>query len=247
MPPQEQTSPRFAMRLFDGAARGYEAQAHVLSFGQYARWHARLVDRAREAGIGAASRVLDVATGTGLIAQRLGQTLRCAVTGLDQSAGMLQRARERFNGTGNGNGNGRVPLVRANADRLPFASDRFDGLTYSYLLRYVDDPAHTVAELVRTVRPGGFVGMVEFHRPPQPVARGAWRLHTRVNLPLAGKLYSKGWSEVGSFLGPSIERFADDWPLERLGRLHEDAGLQDVRVEAMSLGGGIVISGTKEA
>lgn len=235
------TASRFAMRLFDGAARGYEGQATVLSFGQYARWHKRLIDRATAAGVGPGSRILDVATGTGLVAERLLSATRCSVVGLDQSAGMLARAASRFQGGAS------VRLVRGTADALPFPDDYFDGLTYTYLLRYVEDPAMTLAELSRVVKPGGFIGMIEFHRPQNIVARGAWRFHTRVNLPLAGRLYSQGWKDVNEFLGPSIERFADAWPHERLVQLHETAGIANVRLEAMSLGGGIVVSGQKEA
>ena len=71
-----------------------------------------------------------------------------------------------------------------------------------------------------------------------------WRLYTRVGLPLLGRLDSSGWYAAGRFLGPSIEGFYRDWPLRRQAEAWRAAGIGDVRVRRMSLGGGVVIWGT---
>src|SRR6185312_9066330 len=180
--------------------------------------------------------VLDVATGTGLVADAL---LRRGfrVTGLDQSPGMLARARERFGD--------RVELVEASADALPFADSSFDHLTFTYLLRYVDDPGSTLVELARVVRPGGTVAGLEFGVPPNPAWRLLWRLYVGVGLPISGRLISPGWREVGDFLGPSIEQLWARLPLDRLLELWRAAGIEDVRSRRLSLGGGIVIWGRR--
>ena len=136
-------------------------------------------------------------------------------------------------------------LVHARAERLPFGDATFDHLTYTYLLRYVDDPAATVAELARVVKPGGRLAALEFGVPTSPLAFALWRLYTRLVLPLGGRLFSRRWREVNAFLGPSIERFYRAHPQREVERYWREAGLADVRSRRMSLGGGIVMSGTK--
>ncbi len=224
-----------AERIFTGIARSYDRVAAVLSLGQDPRWRRALVD-----AIGArpSDRVLDVATGTGMVADALVTRYGCHVVGVDQSADMLAVARTR-DGVFD-------ELVEGRAEDLPFPDASFDHLTFTYLLRYVDDPAATMRELARVVKPGGRVASLEFGLP-RGVWRPLWWLYTRVGLPVAGRLVSAKWSAVGAFLGPSIERFYRRHPLSALERYWRDAGLADVRTRRMSLGGGVVMSATKIA
>jgi demethylmenaquinone methyltransferase/2-methoxy-6-polyprenyl-1,4-benzoquinol methylase len=141
----------------------------VLSLGQEPRWHRFLVDRLR---VGAEAHVLDVATGTGAVAEQLVLRRRCAVTGIDQSPDMLEAARQRILARGLLQ---RVDLIEGQAERLPFEDGIFDALTVSYLLRYVDDPPAVLRELARVVRPGGTIASLEFGVPPAAPARLAWR------------------------------------------------------------------------
>jgi demethylmenaquinone methyltransferase/2-methoxy-6-polyprenyl-1,4-benzoquinol methylase len=139
----------------------------------------------------------------------------------------------------------RFELVEGQAERLPFADAEFDHLTFTYLLRYVDDPAATLAELARVVRPGGWMAALEFAVPRAPLA-WPWRAYTRVLLPLAGlALGGRDWWRVGRFLGPSIEELYRRLPLERQLDLWRAAGISDVRARRMSLGGGVVIAGKR--
>ena len=186
-------------------------------------------------------RVLDVATGTGLVARELVHRYGCRVVGLDQSAEMLSRARSKLEAEPALAR--RIELVRGEAESLPFAAAEFDHLTFTYLLRYVDDPAATMRELARVVRGGGRVACLEFHLPARPF-RAPWRAYTRVGLPLLGRIASQDWQRVGSFLGPSIEGFYERFPLERQLGIWEEAGIGDVRWRPMSLGAGVVIWGT---
>jgi demethylmenaquinone methyltransferase/2-methoxy-6-polyprenyl-1,4-benzoquinol methylase len=180
--------------------------------------------------------VLDVATGTGLVARELVRRHGCRVVGVDQSAGMLAEARRRLNG--------RVELVEASADELPFAEAEFDALTFTYLLRYVDDPAATLRELARTVRAGGTIAGLEFGVPRGP-ARALWELYVRAGLPAAGAVVGHGWREAGSFLGGSIREFNARWPQERLHEAWRAAGVGDVQSRRLSFGGGVVTWGRK--
>jgi demethylmenaquinone methyltransferase/2-methoxy-6-polyprenyl-1,4-benzoquinol methylase len=221
-----------ARELFAPLGPTYDRVGATLSLGQDPRWRRFLVSRLPDEG----GDVLDVATGTGLVAAEL---LRRGfrVTGLDQSPGMLAVARRRFGD--------RVPLVEASAEALPFEDGSFDHLTFTYLLRYVDDPGATLVELARVVRPGGVLASLEFGVPGS-LARPAWELYVRAVLPLAGKVLRTGWDEVGGFLGGSIRSFWYRYPLERQLELWRAAGLRDVRVRRLSLGGGVVVWGSRE-
>jgi demethylmenaquinone methyltransferase / 2-methoxy-6-polyprenyl-1,4-benzoquinol methylase len=225
-----------ALELFEGLPDRYDRLSAALSFGQDPRWRRALVDAV---GVKAGERVLDVATGTGMVAKELRGRADCAVVGIDQSPEMLAAARARFDD------DARVELIEGQAEELPFADESFDAVTFTYLLRYVDDPQATVSELARVVRPGGRVASLEFGVPPRAAARGAWRFYTAVGLPALGRIASRDWAAVGRFLGPSIRGFYERHPLERIVGYWEDAGLEDVKVRRMSLGGGVVMSARK--
>ncbi len=243
---------RQALELFRGLPRHYDVLSAALSFGQDPRWRRALV---RAVAPAQNARVLDVATGTGMVAAELIARSGCSVVGVDQSAEMLAAARARFDASENQRfrrsehapGGGRVQLIEGQAEVLPFADGSFDALTFTYLLRYVDDPRATVHELARVVRPGGRVASLEFGVPPRAPARWAWRLYTAIGLPVLGRLASREWAEVGRFLGPSIRGFYERHPVSRIVGYWQEAGLRDVVVRPMSLGGGIIMSATKAA
>jgi demethylmenaquinone methyltransferase/2-methoxy-6-polyprenyl-1,4-benzoquinol methylase len=229
---------REALQLFQGLPRRYDVLSAALSFWQDPRWRRALVNAVAPRD---GERVLDVATGTGMVAAELLARCACSVVGIDQSAAMLAAARARFAGAAGS----RVELIEGQAEALPFAEESFDALTFTYLLRYVDDPAATVAELVRVLRPGGRIASLEFGVPPLAPARWAWRAYTAVGLPALGRLASREWAEVGRFLGPSIRGFYQRHPLEQIVGYWQRAGLEQVVVRRMSLGGGVVMSARK--
>jgi ubiquinone/menaquinone biosynthesis methyltransferase len=225
--------PDDARRIFSGIGATYEKAGALLSFGQDARWRARLVESVQAAP---GDVVLDVATGTGLVARALSERYGCEVVGLDRSADMLSAAVAR---------NGHIPLVRARAESLPFADDSFDHLTFTYLMRYVDDPAATMRELARVVRPGGRIVALDFGVPPNPVLRMLWRIYTTIGLPVVGRAISGRWASVGAFLRGSIERFDREHGAGGIERDWANAGLEEIRVDRMSFGAGVVMSAVK--
>jgi demethylmenaquinone methyltransferase / 2-methoxy-6-polyprenyl-1,4-benzoquinol methylase len=229
---------RHARELFAPLGPTYDRYARLLSFGQDPRWRAFLVSRVPDDAL----RVLDVASGTAAVAIALAQAAPGrTVTGIDQSAEMLAAGRERAGRAGVGD---RIELHEGRAESLPFGDAEFDGLTFTYLLRYVDDPAATLRELVRVVQPGGTIAMLEFG-VPSGVWRPLWELYVRVGLPAAGAVVSPAWREVGTFLGPSIRGFYERWPLGAQLELWREAGVRDVRARRLSLGGGVVVWGTR--
>jgi demethylmenaquinone methyltransferase / 2-methoxy-6-polyprenyl-1,4-benzoquinol methylase len=222
---------RHARALFDGIGPAYGWPADLLSFGQYGRWRRALV---RSLGLSSRDEVLDVATGTGLIARDIRDQYRCRVIGADQSEGMLASAR------------GVVPeLTAADANRLPFADTRFDAVVFSYLLRYVADPPATLAELVRVLKPGGTFASVEFGIPRASLPRLGWRMHAQGVFPIATRAFGARWADVGSFLPGSIIDWIDEWPIERQARAWQDAGIGDVKVKRMFFGTGVLMKGRK--
>jgi demethylmenaquinone methyltransferase/2-methoxy-6-polyprenyl-1,4-benzoquinol methylase len=230
---------RRARQLFATLGDTYDRYAALFSFGQDPRWRRFLVSR-----IAASPRdeILDVATGTAAVAIELADRYGCTVVGIDQSAEMLRAGERRVEQAGLA---GRVRLVQGRAEALPFPDGSFDGLTFTYLLRYVDDPAATLRELARVVRPGARIASLEFFQPQHPVTRGAWDVYVDRGLPLLGRAVSPGWEEVGAFLGPSIRTFYERFPIERVLALWAGAGIRDVRARRLSFGGGIVIWGVR--
>ena len=222
-----------ARTLFAPLGPTYDRYSALLSFAQDPRWRRFLVSRVE---VGPRDTVLDVATGTGAVARELVAQRGCSVVGLDQSPEMLAEARHRVPAG--------VTLVEGRAEELPFPDAAFDALTFTYLLRYVSDPAATLRELVRVVRPGGTIAGLEFALP-RGLWRALWELYVRVALPVTGRLISPGWAEVGSFLGPSIRDFYARYPEESLRELWWGAGIRGVRSRRLSLGGGIVTWGRR--
>jgi demethylmenaquinone methyltransferase/2-methoxy-6-polyprenyl-1,4-benzoquinol methylase len=224
-----------ARQLFAPLGPTYDRAAALLSLGQDPRWRRFLVARVPAD----AHRVLDVATGTGAVAIELARRApHRRVVGIDQSAEMLSAARSRVAAAGVAD---RVELREGRAEELPFAGGEFDALTVTYLLRYVDDPAATMRELARVVRPGGTLAMLEFGLP-RGVWRPLWEAYVGALLPAAGLAFGRAWWGVGRFLGPSIRDFHRRVPLLDVWR---DAGVADVRAHRLSLGGGIVVWGTR--
>jgi demethylmenaquinone methyltransferase / 2-methoxy-6-polyprenyl-1,4-benzoquinol methylase len=235
---ESSTRTRQARDLFAPLGPTYDRYARLLSFGQDPRWRSFLVARIPPD----ASRVLDVASGTAAVAIELAlaQPGR-AVVGVDQSPEMLAAGRDRIEGRGLGD---RIELREGRAETLPFADAEFDALTFTYLLRYVDDVQATLRELARVVRPGGTIAMLEFGLPRGPW-RPLWELYVWAGLPAAGAIVSPGWSEVGRFLGPSIRGFWETWPEPRLLDAWGEAGVVELRARRLSLGGGIVVWGRR--
>lgn len=227
------------MRLFAPIAGSYDRYAALFSFGQDPRWRRFLVERIPAAP---GDKVLDVACGTGAISLALARRYGCSVVGLDQSAEMLEAGRRRVDEAGLA---GRIRMEEGSAEALPYDDASFDHVTSGYLLRYVADPAATLRGLARVVRPGGRIAALDFGVPPGPWARTAWRAYLAVGLPTLGAVVSPGWREVGHVLRDSIPSFYARYPLERQVEDWRAAGIRDVRVTRLSLGGGVVIWGTR--
>ena len=230
----------FVQDLFDGLAGRYDILAEVLSLGQNRRWRKAMVDPLAATW---PRSVLDVATGPAGVALQLAARTAASITAVDITHEMIQCAITNVRAAGMDR---RIRLVLGSGDRLPFTDQSFDGLTFTYLLRYVEDPASTLNELARVVKPGGTVASLEFHLPANPLWHVLWWIYTRGLLPVAGfAVGGREWFRVGRFLGPSISAHYSRYPLSWHVRAWEAAGITVEGVRVMSLGGGLVMWGIR--
>ena len=231
---------RFAQHLFAPLPRRYDRLAEILSFGQNGRWRRAMISRIAPAP---GQAVLDVASGTAGVAIQIVARTGASVVGVDLTEQMLRQGQRNVAAAAMSD---RIRLTAGRAEQLPFADATFDALTFTYLLRYVLDPQATLAELARVVKPGGQVASLEFLVPPSRFWRAWWWLYTRTLLP-AGGLVTGGreWFEVGRFLGPNISGHYRRYPVSWTVDAWRTAGFTDVGVRVMSLGGGLVMWGTR--
>ena len=239
LPSDGHTKNARAQRLFDGIAGSYEWPAEVFSFFQYGRWRRFLLSQLR---VSQQASVLDVCTGTGLVASEIAGRFRCHVVGIDLSEGMIERAQRNFKSARIAPA---VCLVRGRAENLPFADNSFDVIVFTYLLRYVEDPEATLCELSRVLKPEGQMVSLEFFVPRGPIVYGLWLLHTRLVMPMISRLLPGGWREVCSFLGPSISEFYRKYTLQDLSEMWARADVGQLQTRLLSLGGAVATWGTK--
>ena len=185
---------------------------------------------------------MDLCTGTGGVGIQLARIYRSRVVGIDLSEEMVQRARRAISNSGI---DGAMALAVGRAENLCFSNASFDGVCFTFLMRYVEDPQQVMHEIARVLKPGGKLASLEFGMPENRLVRSLWYTYTRGILPLAAAPISRGWRRVGPFLGPSISRFYRKYTIDDLQTMWTNAGIVDVGVKRLSLGGGLVMWGTK--
>ena len=229
----------YTQGLFDGVSDQYDLPAQFLSFFQYLRWRRFLTSRLK---LTSGDSVMDLCTGTGGVAIQVARTYGNRVLGVDLSPKMVRQARRAVSRSGLDD---TIDLALGRAESLPFSDGGFDAACFTFLLRYVDNPEAILRETVRVLKPGGRLASLEFGVPENWMARCLWYAYTRGVLPLATFPISRGWRRVGSLLGPSISRFYRDHSIATIKQMWFDSGIRDAQVKHLSLGGAVVIWGTK--
>lgn len=199
--PYEATADKTAQvrRMFDSIAPAYDLMNTLMTFGLHRVWLKGALRRVAPALRG--SRVLDIATGTGDVALRMAH--HCGVSsvvGVDLSEGMLVVARRKLEARLT-----EVPVsfVCADSLALPMAEGEFDVITVAYGVRNFNRLAEGYAEMLRVLRPGGTLCVIELCEPSNPLMRWGYKLYSRHIIPLVGRLVS-GDGRAYTYLPESI-------------------------------------------
>jgi demethylmenaquinone methyltransferase/2-methoxy-6-polyprenyl-1,4-benzoquinol methylase len=214
-------NPREVAEMFDDVAAGYDRANSFMTFGFDRRWR---IITARTLDAQPGEKVLDLAAGTGVSTVEFARTGAYCVAA-DFSLGMLRSGKNKRQD---------LPMVAADALRLPFQDGSFDAATISFGLRNFVNPGAALAEIARVVRPGGRLVICEVSTPPfRPIRY----LHRKVLMPTltwVGKRTSSN-PDAYAYLAESTAA----WPAQReLGELIAAAGWQDV--EWLNLTFGVV-------
>ncbi len=229
---------RYVRNLFSKVPLEYDLLLGVLSFGQDRKWRAFVVEQARPQPD---SVVLDVATGTGLLAADFANAIanNGLVVGVDLTLSMLQTAKERLRQKGL---TGRTDWVLARAENLPFRDNCFGSASISLALRNVSDARLTFREMARATTSGGFVISLDFARPPNRIFRLFYYDYLLGLFPIFGRIVSKAWGRTLSYLGRSILKSRTG---PQIATLMIEEGLPDTRPVPLTQGIVYAIYGKK--
>ena len=229
---------RYVRSLFSKVPLEYDILLGLLTFAQDRRWRAYVVSQAKSM---TQKYVLDVATGTGLLAADLAKTMQCraSVVGVDLTLSMLKTARQRLRDRGLSDS---VNWVLARAENLPFRDDSFGSSSISLALRNVSNAAATFREMSRTTGHGGNVISLDFTRPTNRAFRVLYYDYLLGLFPLFGRMVSEAWGDTLSYLGRSILKARTG---EQIARLMSNEGLGDPRSVPMTAGIVCVVYGKK--
>lgn len=226
----EEDKVRRVAQVFDSVATRYDLMNDLMSFGLHRLWKRFAVD---VSGVHEGERILDLAGGTGdvaaLLAGRVGQTGSVVVADINRS--MLGVGRERLDGWGLV---GNVTYAQANAERLPFAEGSFHCVTMAFGLRNVTHKEAALTEILRVLRPGGRLLVLEFSHVTISALRPLYDLYSLHGLPLMGRLVA-GDADSYRYLAESIRMHPDQ---ETLKGMMETAGF--VHCDYLNHTGGIV-------
>ena len=230
---------RYVRTLFSGVPSEYDVLLSLLSFAQDRKWRARVVGSARTRND---DRVLDVATGTGLLAADFARTLTGEgfVVGVDLTLSMLKTARERLRSK---NVEERVDWVLARAENLPFKDESFRSASISLALRNVSDAEKTFREMSRTTDSGGTVISLDFTRPPNYIFKIFYYDYLLGLFPLFGRLVSRAWGRTLAYLGRSILRARTG---EQIANILANEGLTDAKSVPLTAGIVCMVYGMKQ-
>ncbi len=234
----EQEASRKVREMFTRIAPRYDLLNHLLSAQMDRRWRTRTATEFRAILQRPDARVLDLCCGTGDLAFSLAKGARARIVGADFSHTMLVRAREKREFQ---RGAERIPFFEADALRLPFAGDSFDLVTSAFGFRNLANYESGLREILRVLRPGGCLGILEFTEPEPGLMGALYKFYSGKVLPVIGGVIS-GDGAAYQYLPKSVARF---FRPEDLAALMRTVGFTNVRWIAMTFGSVALHIGTK--
>lgn len=221
------------VNLFDKVAGRYDSLNTFFSMGMDRLWRRRLAR-----AVSGSKTVLDIATGTGEVAIETVDVLpEARVFGVDPSPEMLLLARKKLVSRGLSE---RISLARSRAEELPFKDGSFDAVTIAFGIRNTVDPALSLSEMRRVLRPGGKAAVLEFAIPRQKLFAPLYLFYFKNILPLVGSLF--GTKSEYKYLSDSTTAFPQR---EKFLELMEKSGLTPEKSVEMMLGIVILYTGVK--
>jgi demethylmenaquinone methyltransferase/2-methoxy-6-polyprenyl-1,4-benzoquinol methylase len=222
--------------MFDRIAKNYDVANRAISMGMDKSWRQKTVARLKPFRGG---RYLDIGTGTGdLVFEILQQSANVLIDGIDPSEQMLAIAREKAEKLSVGDA---VSFFNANALDLPMESETFDGIVSGFCFRNIERRQDALKEMLRVLKPGGVLVILEATYPANPIVRFGYKLYTPL-VPLIGKLLGGGTAY--KYLMDSIEDFPrPDAVVEMLN----NTGFKNVACAPLTCGSVSIFSGSKEA
>lgn len=216
--------------VFHSVAAKYDVMNDLMSFGVHRLWKRFTIDMS---GVRPGNKVLDLAGGTGDLTKKFSKIVGPSgkVVLADINSSMLEVGRERLTNQGYV---GNIEYVQANAQYLPFEDNTFDVITIAFGLRNVTDKDEALRSMLRVLKPGGRLLVLEFSQTNNPLLKKAYDLYSFTALPLMGKLVTND-SESYKYLAESIRMHPDQ---ETLKGMMEEAGFN--RVSYHNMTGGMV-------
>lgn len=190
-------------RMFDSIAFRYDFLNRFLTAGIDIRWRKKAISELKHIH---PQQILDVATGTGDLAIMSWQLVQPQkITGIDISEGMLELGRKKLE---NLHLSGKIELLKGDSEQLPFADQSFDAITVAFGVRNFQDLRKGLTEMLRVLRPGGKLVVLEFSKPPNPLFRALCNFYTNVITPAVGRLFAKNRSAY-QYLNDSVQAFPE--------------------------------------
>lgn len=221
-------------RMFDRISPKYDLLNRMLSMGTDQGWRRKVI---RLLGQEPVDQLLDMATGTADLAIMAAKVAH-RITGADISAGMLEHGRTKVAKAGL---SGRITLVQADAANLPFPDNTFDAVTVAFGVRNFEDLPQGIRGMVRVLRPGGRLFVLEFSQPRATPFRQIFRFYFHRIMPLIGRMVSKDEAAY-TYLPESVDAFPQGKQFERILL---DCGLREVRSRPLTFGVATLYVGRK--